>query len=807
MDDPWGSPWSTVEPRPTTKSSDGVGVSQSGVNLEIEPKTSSAGDRSDFISTEPVAVISIPILSGPSPWADDNDDFGEWTDAVGQTGDAGTTSPAAVPAVDFGVWGLTEKQPGADDAVFNGHHRWPVDVTPAKAEGSLHVSFPTSTVRYPSPDPWASTIHDLAETTDSSGRDNGALEADRVVAAAADDWLHNVESRTEHVVEADASRSKSIDNATPNLLNQEHQPVEEPKSMSVWSVDEHADTVVADSAPSLVTSTDTLGDDIGRRSSSAGSYVPAISHGSPGTSVDDETLAPSISAPASRPTTRVQELVDLFDGLAKGAIEVDPQSRVASGTHRSLSRVADSRTDASKQSQEGQSSEADNGQPGGDKVGTKPITDYDAISSGGNEERTRVESGPPEEAADSKSEISEQAGHFKIDLGLVDQLYPQPALPSRPPSPSAPISDRPLTDTFSSISERKAWYRVSRAGPMRQHNSGDEGHYVRVNWPSSTVREDVVAIVRRWMEQDSISGRAVLGFGWARSSAAAGKGNVFGWDTDGPVIDLREALGKRKENERRQVAPPQQQQPPPAMAGWTPAHTSGASRSWSTENMAHDQAASMTKTTSASAAVGAPDLGWSSSGEATLPPAKVESVPTRALPAVGNPMPPPTTPPSSAISSLVPPPAPHATPAAAGASNGTLKLVSAASAPSLAAAEDDDEWGELVSPADEPELEAGSQQMTEAFGSGFVRQLPAVLSPGTSVGGAHDASGHTVDLKPGHPQQPPSLKEVERLQMDLAVPGTSSTSVSKSRDIPNDEDEAIAARIVARLPNLSYMLG
>src|SRR6478609_5242817 len=72
-------------------------------------------------------------------------------------------------------------------------------------------------------------------------------------------------------------------------------------------------------------------------------------------------------------------------------------------------------------------------------------------------------------------------------------------------------SDVIIDDSFTSISERKAWYLMSRPGSMRKHNLGDDENYVRVGWGNSQVREQAIRIVRRWMEEDSITGRVVLG--------------------------------------------------------------------------------------------------------------------------------------------------------------------------------------------------------------------------------------------------------------------------------------------------------
>jgi hypothetical protein len=137
---------------------------------------------------------------------------------------------------------------------------------------------------------------------------------------------------------------------------------------------------------------------------------------------------------------------------------------------------------------------------------------------------------------------------FSIDLSKLDDLFP--SVETSFPAPE-PVPDVVIDDTFTSISERKAWYLMSRPGSMRKHNMGDDENYVRVGWQNSHVREQSIRIVRRWMEEDSITGRVVLG---RRGGAAGAK--IFNWDSAAPSaeISISELLARKNHSRQTSVA-------------------------------------------------------------------------------------------------------------------------------------------------------------------------------------------------------------------------------------------------------------
>ncbi|KAM0291625.1 hypothetical protein ACHAO9_003752 [Fusarium lateritium] len=153
---------------------------------------------------------------------------------------------------------------------------------------------------------------------------------------------------------------------------------------------------------------------------------------------------------------------------------------------------------------------------------------------------------------------------FSIDLSNLDDLFP--SVETSFPAPE-PVPDVIIDDTFTSISERKAWYLMSRPGSMRKHNMGDDENYVRVGWQNSQVREQSIRIVRRWMEEDSITGRVVLG---RRGGAAGAK--IFNWDSAAPSteISISELLARKNHSRQTSVASKGTAASPTAAAfGWS----------------------------------------------------------------------------------------------------------------------------------------------------------------------------------------------------------------------------------------------
>ncbi|KAK4083018.1 uncharacterized protein Triagg1_1908 [Trichoderma aggressivum f. europaeum] len=157
--------------------------------------------------------------------------------------------------------------------------------------------------------------------------------------------------------------------------------------------------------------------------------------------------------------------------------------------------------------------------------------------------QTPFESDAVERPASRTSKI-----HFPIDLAKLDDLFP-----STPPikTEAELVPDVIIDDTFASSNERRAWYRVSRYGSKRKHDMGGDENYVRVSWSKSQVRERTTATVRRWMEEDSITGRVVLGRRLGGSGAV-----MFNWNSPAPQVEIGEFLGRHSRNSSLTVQSP-----------------------------------------------------------------------------------------------------------------------------------------------------------------------------------------------------------------------------------------------------------
>ncbi|GJN75484.1 hypothetical protein PLICBS_009586 [Purpureocillium lilacinum] len=248
---------------------------------------------------------------------------------------------------------------------------------------------------------------------------------------------------------------------------------------------------------------------------------------------------------ADRKPSKVQELVEMFDGIA----------------HRSASSTEPPSTPQREPTENAEDQDAALEVPG---IQVTEALDTEApdeehqhaiLDSPEHKEvleRPKSESPAKDDDREPLSETEERAtSHgskpklapvpFPIDLSQLDRLFPSTPSTSIDPEP---VSDVIIGDTFSSVSERKAWYRVSRFGSLRKYNGGgdDDDGYVRVSWPGSHVRDETLRIVRRWMEEDSIGGRVVLG-----RRLGAGGANMFNWDSEAPPVEIGELLRAKKQ--------------------------------------------------------------------------------------------------------------------------------------------------------------------------------------------------------------------------------------------------------------------
>lgn len=304
-----------------------------------------------------------------------------------------------------------------------------------------------------------------------------------------------------------------------------------------------------------------------------------------------------------QPSNKVQELVEMYDDMAKrshSASPVDPSMRKASSSESPVQEVTPEVVERAEPepefepTQESETMVETKDRELSPEIMEETTEEEKTVAEKTEEDEAQAESDSwsdfespiheeiPEEAetkvTKEKLPVVETATHdepqqilqprpkrpslpFSIDMSKLDSLFP--SVEASFPAPE-PVPDVIIDDTFSSISERKAWYQISRFGSIRKHNLGDDENYVRIGWGNSQVREQAIRIVRRWMEEDSITGRVVLG---RRGGAAGGK--IFNWDSSAPSVDISELLARKSHSRHASVnSKGTAASPTGAMFGW-----------------------------------------------------------------------------------------------------------------------------------------------------------------------------------------------------------------------------------------------
>ncbi|KAL6849337.1 hypothetical protein ACO1O0_008877 [Amphichorda felina] len=260
-------------------------------------------------------------------------------------------------------------------------------------------------------------------------------------------------------------------------------------------------------------------------------------------------LRPDQRPEAMRPGSKVQGLVEMYDGISRRSASPGVQES-ATPSPEKIHMPEDSSEDESpaprivsptptleKEHDEVLDSEPfQNGDSADEACDREPFPNDVSVDDFPCDEKI------PEQDDTTKDKAPRPkapAMNIPIDLSKLDDLFPSIS-PSNPDP--EPLPDVIIDDTFASSSERKAWYRISRFGPMRKHDMGNDENYVRMDWAHSTVRADTLRIVRRWMEEDSIAGRVVLG---GRQKGPIGA-SMFNWDSTAPATEIGELLRRKK---------------------------------------------------------------------------------------------------------------------------------------------------------------------------------------------------------------------------------------------------------------------
>ncbi|OIW30121.1 hypothetical protein CONLIGDRAFT_632222 [Coniochaeta ligniaria NRRL 30616] len=809
MDDPWGSPWTTAAPGERTPS-------PTKSDLEPPPRA--------FLSA--TSSPRLPAASVASPWADDNDGFGDWTAAdtpaisvqsgsgwAGGWGGAGSDTSSVhgqqhlTPAPKDEGFGFAQASPIA----------WPgsIALSPNSKNGS------GSAFRQPSPDPWASEFDDFKEGQGVQSTPRFVLDRPTTPSPAKEPGVEALHEESASAWDEDGLRAV-VDDATEGQAA--IRPTEEDLSHNIASADDLDNGVESDHPDQSRPSTSSRPRSSHSRSSST-SRNDTDSDGdrqdSPITSIDEDARS-RIALPPRKVSDKIQVLVEKFDGLAKAAVE-DPLPVRRESTPQN-GGTSDTETPSEEITDFGDFEDA------GEAPSTPPVQDPEISSprrrsvertptprvrSPETPTRQRLPSVTDTSSPDVKSPVVKlMPVEFDVELKQIDSLFNDLQLdpPISHEDLDSILSDHVINDSFTQISERKAWYRISRQGSSRMHNAGDDDSYRRVAWPTTTVHHETLKIVRRWMEQDSITGRTTLGGGTNRT-------NMFNWDSAAQPVALDEVFAKR----RRQARPASLQQPSKTTAIIPPAPTSTGNT---------NGAVTVSKQRPMSlAGPSAAAFGWSTSPvtqrPAELPqptkPSKLGLKEGRTLYIA----------PDGAPSQMSPPPKP-------------------------APPQDDeeDEWGEMISsPAIDarpmtlpsfgrpdtkladtsesgtppiapssntaPALPAGRQSTEGAYGNiaDIWEQPPPVIPPKQSFveprTGPQQPSNSGLPAKPtvrtANPVATPGFTPTTALEIISSLPISGETPIEQPATMPppmesEAEAESLVRQIVDSLPDLSYML-
>ncbi|KAI1173973.1 hypothetical protein F4777DRAFT_414003 [Nemania sp. FL0916] len=539
MDDPWGSPWASAD---APSDSDAPPSSRATTLLSPPPRA--------FFGN----ATSPPVQS---PWGGRDDDGNQIWGSTARAEGAGSQdewSPWAESDIQ-----LPRPSPGRSSPSKEQHSlAWPGNAASSPGLRAPSRSRTPSILRHHSPDPWA-TEWSLANRSDvelpSSAR-------------PADDDTPTIDTR-QH--DESNQTSLSAEESAKERDTSNREPVDASERISDKSILlEQSDAPapsheVTDTHRIITSKSGSTAYEVSSRPSSTctiDSHDRTERQDSPITSIDEDRGA-RMQPNSQKTSGKVQELVGKYDGLTRAASE-EPPAPGRRGTSRTPSREesADRSESQSGDKDDNDNDDDDDGADFGnfeealaiDSRGSRsPIHGHPELSPISKEEPDdilpKIVNLDGEQAPATIDEAEPVLPHnnvnkfrgitFATNLISVEKLFPDLPDSLRTSSEEDPeIPDHVISDSFTTVSERKAWYRVSRYGSMRKHNSGDDENYHRVSWATSQLHSDTIKIVRRWMEQDSYAGRAILG-GTKRTG-------FFDWDSEAAPVKLDEVFRRKK---------------------------------------------------------------------------------------------------------------------------------------------------------------------------------------------------------------------------------------------------------------------
>ncbi|KAI0515437.1 hypothetical protein F5B22DRAFT_607360 [Xylaria bambusicola] len=526
MDDPWGSPWAS-----TDNTSDN------------DPRSSSRADI--FLSPPPKAFFGngSASLSPQSPWSGNHNDGGLniWTAGGPRADDADNQN-------EWSTWvDSTRLSPRLSGSGRESPLAWPENAAASPVFIANSRSRTPSILRHQSPDPWAVELplsnKSDAELPDSiKGTANEALATESGQVGATSQAYQNIAGN--HRAQITNSENALVDDEFTVRRN------DSPRTSHELAT-EHANTgsqldSVACELPSRPSSTCTTNSHDGPDRERQDSPITSI----------DEDRGGRIRNNSRKVSGKVQELVGIYDGLARAVSEEPPAL-----SRRRMSQAIDREDSAMR----GKSEDGNDDDGAGFGDFEDPLSDESIIApspsrsfSSGlsstpkaeiNNSFTQKLEGEAENdavvvAETGPAQITRPLNQFKgmkfdANLSALDKLFPNASDQLTSCSTEGrEVPGHVINDSFETVSERKAWYRISRFGSMRKHNSGDDENYHRVAWPASQLHTDTIKIVRKWMEQDTYAGKAILG-GPKRTG-------FFDWDSDIAPVELDQVFQRKK---------------------------------------------------------------------------------------------------------------------------------------------------------------------------------------------------------------------------------------------------------------------
>lgn len=560
MDDPWGSPWADESSHPLP-------------NVDTTTKRPVTPDKQ----------LSLQHAT-TSPWGDDGG-FGDWAEAP--TNDEPGVNDVANGDNKTSEWGPETAEPDVPDDLGNETtHTWFTrENTLADAENQT-IKSPMFNTTEASQDPWAGAVSILVEEELEASDEIGRKASDATLTPIDRDEIAHlgndipieyggdaIEAEKEHIAGDDVGRVKSPSSAiSTSSIGISQLDFDTPTKLGEDIVER---TVVQNELHDNGKPTDTDSDDLtptaAADNENYAGLIPVTSHfsavkdalqndspmsrpssspsdhsqhdevaESPRTSFEEEPKRPKLEREGS---SKVKQLVQLFEGIA--VVEDDSESTKTAQVEKDVENVDDVEEDF------GDFGDFEEGNDD-DTADDDPSDPERELSTAVSAREINTPAQPPaptqlESSSTREADIpAKDHGpvEFNVDLSRIDKVFSE----KDQVVPALNLDARSLDidntqETFSTIEERKVWYRISRYGTMRKHNTGDDD-YVRINWSSSKVREETLKFVSKWMEEDRIGGGVILG-------GANRFGSMFGWgDKDEAPLTLESAFAARKAQRR-----------------------------------------------------------------------------------------------------------------------------------------------------------------------------------------------------------------------------------------------------------------